>query len=209
VTTRARMEALKKTFPKIDFEDNKFIPNLKKIPQDVQDNVILGIQDAYAQYNEWYKQARKLYDTVRRLRIELENSQQMEIQNDRVIAGLKLDLETEKKERAQDALRAKKQIQKVKETEKHLRAEIELANARNHDLTEKVKLLEAQHDAERKEKESALEKGHENAIRAVNAEISLREALDKAVQTEQRALDLEKEMAATKRAYIEGPGATE
>jgi len=209
VTTQARMEALKKTFPEIDFEKNKFVPNLKKIPKDVQDNVILCVQDAYAQYNEWYKQARKLCDTVRRLRIELDNSQQTEAQNDRLIKGLNLDLETERKESAQDALRTEKQIQKVKDTEKHLMGEIELANTRNHDLSGRVKLLEAQLDAERKEKESALEEGHENAVRAVNAEISLKEALDKIAQTEQRALDLEKEVAAAIKAYVEDLGATE
>jgi len=32
------MEAMKRIFPEIDFEDTMFVPNLKRIPLEVQEN---------------------------------------------------------------------------------------------------------------------------------------------------------------------------
>jgi len=79
---------MKKIFPKIDFEDTKFVPNLKRIPQDIQDNIAAYVVDAYAQYNEWYKMLKQLSKTTRRLWVELTNSQEMEAQSERLISEL-------------------------------------------------------------------------------------------------------------------------
>jgi len=43
MASKARLEALKKAFLEIDFEDNKFVPNLKRIPQNIQQDVVLYV----------------------------------------------------------------------------------------------------------------------------------------------------------------------
>jgi len=101
------MDTMKRAFSEIDFEDTKFVPNLKRIPQDVQDNIFTYLQDASARYNEWYKMEKRLSKSTRRPRIELANSQQMVAQNEQLITGLRDDLEEEKRAKAEDALRAK------------------------------------------------------------------------------------------------------
>jgi len=65
-----------------------------------------------------------------------------------------------------------------------LHGELKAPSVRNHQLSERIKLLEAQLETEKKAMEKAEDDGQEYYNKAVDAEIKLKEALDRVAKTE-------------------------
>jgi len=172
------MEAMKMVFLEIDFEDIMFVPILKRIRLEVQDNTTSCVADTYAQYNEWYKMVRRLFESNQKLQVEVTNAKEMETPSEKVISGLWREFEEEQRARAEDDAKTKQKLKKIKDSMEILCEKVGAASTWNQLLFERIKLLKAQLEMEKKAREKAEEDRQEYCNRAVDAERKLKKVLN-------------------------------
>jgi len=88
-------------------------------------------------------------------------------------------LEEKQRARVEDAAKAQQRLKQIEDSWEIFYGELRATSNRNHQLSERIKLLEAQLEMKKKAREKAEEDGQEYCNRAINAKIKFKEALDR------------------------------
>jgi len=103
-----------------------------------------------------------------------------------------------------DILRVERQVKKIEGSINTLCGELEQVNHRNHMLSKEIKNLRSQLEAEKKAMDEAHMQAQEPCDRTVLTKVQRNKALKRVIETDQRALDLQKRAEEVEREVTKG-----